>query len=83
MNTADIVRMANQIAEFFSAYPEDEGVEGTAKHIVDFWDPRMRAQLDAIVHAGGEGLSPLALKAARQIVSETTKPETARETAGT
>ncbi|MCR9175122.1 MAG: formate dehydrogenase subunit delta [Alphaproteobacteria bacterium] len=76
MSTNDIVRMANQIAEFFSAYPEDEALAGASQHIVDFWDPRMRAELEAHLAQGGAGLSPLALAVAKRITVHT-QPELA------
>jgi len=57
-----IVRMANQIGEFFAAYPcHEEAVEGVANHIHKFWEPRMRRQLYAHLDgpAQGDGLSEL------------------------
>ena len=59
-----IAYMANQIATFFLSKPHDQAVEGFAEHIDKFWEPRMRAQLLAIIAAGGEGLKPLVLEAA-------------------
>jgi len=70
MTTNDIVRMANQISDFFQAYPHDEAVEGTAGHMRSFWDPRMRAQLFAHLSSGGDGLSNIALDAARLLEEE-------------
>ena len=68
MNTGEkLVYMANQIAGFFKAMPHDEAVAGVAKHINDFWDPRMRRQFFEIVEAGGAGLSPLVLEAVGKI----------------
>lgn len=67
MNTQDLVRMANQIADYYQAYPEDEAVAGIAAHIRSFWDPRMRTTLANHVAAGGAGLKPLALAGAKQI----------------
>jgi formate dehydrogenase subunit delta len=68
MNTKEkLVYMANQIAAFFQSMPHDEAADGVAKHINDFWDPRMRRQFFEIVEAGGEGLSPLALDAVPKI----------------
>ncbi len=55
--------MANQIAGFFKHKPQEEAVAGIAKHINDFWEPRMRLQLFDIVKGGGKGLNPLVLKA--------------------
>jgi formate dehydrogenase subunit delta len=57
--------MANQISDFFKAYPHEEAVRETATHLRNFWDPRMRAQLSENLSAGGEGLSEIALEAAR------------------
>jgi formate dehydrogenase subunit delta len=67
METKDMVRMANQIADYFKAYPEDQAVAETAKHMKSFWEPRMRRMLAAHVTKGGEGLNPLALKAAKTL----------------
>ena len=53
-----LVYMANQIGRFFAAQPHDAAVAGIAKHIADFWDPRMRQRLRARLAAGGEGLDP-------------------------
>lgn len=70
MSTQDLVRMANQIAAFFAAYPEDEAVASTAGHLKNFWEPRMRAEFLAHVAAGGEGLSDIALKAGQALATE-------------
>ena len=69
MNRPDLVRMANQIADFHAPYPAPEAEEGVARHIRDFCDPRMRAELAGILAAGGDGLSPLALAGARRAVA--------------
>ena len=45
MENRDMIRMANQIAAFFEAYPRAEAVDGIAKHIRSFWTPRMRRRL--------------------------------------
>ena len=46
MDTHNLVHMANQIGQFFSAYPDqNEAMEGIANHIRKFWEPRMRLQL--------------------------------------
>jgi len=59
-----MVRMVNQIAAFFATQPDTDKAAKVAAHITDFWDPVMRAQLDAYARRGGAGLSPLALDAA-------------------
>jgi formate dehydrogenase subunit delta len=55
--TNKLVYMANQIAAFFNAYPQQEAVEGIRTHLVSFWTPRMRADLRT--HAADPALSPL------------------------
>ena len=46
MDTHNLVHMANQIGQFFSAYPDrNEALEGIANHIRKFWEPRMRLKL--------------------------------------
>jgi formate dehydrogenase subunit delta len=54
-----LVYMANQIGRFFAAQPRDAAVAGVAKHIADFWDPRMRDRIRAHLAAGGAGLDPV------------------------
>lgn len=62
-----LVYMANQIAKFMESKPHTEGVELTASHINDFWEPRMRKHLFEVLDAGGDGLRPLVLEAAKKI----------------
>jgi len=59
MQNRDMIRMANQIAAYFEAYPRTEALKGIANHIHSFWDPRMRKQIYEYVDGGAEGLSPL------------------------
>ena len=62
-----LVRMANQIADFFKVQADDQAVAGTADHIRKFWDPRMRAMMTEHLVRGGAGLNPIALKAVKQV----------------
>jgi formate dehydrogenase subunit delta len=64
---AKLIYMANQIAKFMESKPHAEGVALLASHINDFWEPRMRIQLFAIIDSGGAGLRPLVLEAADKI----------------
>jgi formate dehydrogenase subunit delta len=57
MSPETLVRMANQIARFFDSQP-GPAPEAVARHINDFWEPRMRAALLAHLQAGGAGLHP-------------------------
>lgn len=61
-----LVRLANRIGDFFSAYPDRvEAIEGVASHIRKFWEPRMRRQLYAYLDGpqGGAGLGDLVQEA--------------------
>lgn len=63
MNVRDIVRMANQITDFFAVYPKAEALDGIAKHIHATWEPRLRDALKAHIDTGGAGLKPLCMEA--------------------
>lgn len=70
MQGDDLVRMANQIAQFFAAYPDEDAVDGIQDHLKKFWPPSMRKELLAI--AGGlvpatVELHPLVLRAAAHL----------------
>lgn len=57
-----LVMMANQIAQFFAAYPHDQAVAGISHHIEAFWTPKMRATFHDGM-AAEKGLNPLVLEA--------------------
>jgi formate dehydrogenase subunit delta len=64
MDTANLVRMANRIGEFFAALPDAaEARAGIAGHLQRFWAPRMRREIVAHVERGGEGLSTIVREA--------------------
>jgi formate dehydrogenase subunit delta len=69
MSDEDLVRMANQIADFYKPYPRDEAVSGVAEHIIMFWEPRMRGKLRTLLESGGEGFSEIALAGATATLS--------------
>lgn len=68
MDTHNLVNMANQIGQFFSAYPDqNEAIDGIAIHIRKFWEPRMRLKLFQAMDQGQTGdLSALVTKALQQ-----------------
>jgi len=67
METRDMLRMANQIADFFRGYPREEAVKEAATHLNNYWDPRMRKHFFDYLAKGGEGLDPLIIEAAAQV----------------
>jgi formate dehydrogenase subunit delta len=68
MNVQRLVRMANDIGNFFRSEPDHAvAVDGIASHIRRFWDPRMRKEIIAHLEGGGDGLSDLAKEAVGQL----------------
>ncbi len=67
MDVSGIIRMANQIADFFASSGHDEAVKGIAGHIRNFWDPRMRKALYIHADKGGEGLTALVIDAVAEL----------------
>ncbi len=64
-----LVRMANDIGNFFRAEPvREDAVAGIAKHIDSFWTKAMRRKIAA---HGEEGLDELPLEALRRLASQT------------
>lgn len=51
MSPDKLTYMANQIARSFQSRTYDEAVAATAEHISNFWEPRMRRQLFALMDA--------------------------------
>jgi formate dehydrogenase subunit delta len=58
-----LVRMANQISEFFAAQPGEQAAAGVLDHLTAFWTPKMRREIVDYVNNGGEGLTPLSRQA--------------------
>ena len=64
-----LVRMANDIGNFFRAEPvREDAVAGLANHISKFWTRRMRQKLAA---HGEAGLDELPCEALRRLAAQT------------
>ncbi len=64
MNIERLVRMANDIGNFFKSEPDHAtAVDGVATHLRRFWDPRMRKEIVAYVDGGGSELMELVREA--------------------
>lgn len=71
MHIENLVRMANDIGNFFASEPDKEEAARNIKlHIRRYWEPRMRAQIVAHYRAGGEGLNELVNAAVGLLASE-------------
>jgi formate dehydrogenase subunit delta len=73
MHDDGLVRMANQIADFFRLRPHEQAVAGAADHIRRFWDPRMRAKMAEHLAHGVEGLNPIAHEAVERVCKPVAK----------
>jgi formate dehydrogenase subunit delta len=65
MNIALLIKMANEIGDFFSGASDPEGApRDVANHIRRYWEPRMRAQMFKYYEERqGAGLTELAKSA--------------------
>jgi NADH-dependant formate dehydrogenase delta subunit FdsD len=72
MEIHHLVTMANQVGDYFAAYPDRaEAVRDIAKHLKDFWDPRMRRQIGEYVsQSGGPDLKEMVREAIRTLEHE-------------
>lgn len=67
MNIQHLVKMANQIGQFFEAEPDqNQALKDIASHLKRFWDPRMRKAIVSHVNNGGEGVLPIVLKSIQE-----------------
>ena len=79
MNVQHLVTMANEIGAFFlSEAGEDAAPREIAQHITRSWDPRMRSQIIAHAHAGGEGLDTAARAAVLLLAAPAPRPASGR-----
>ena len=67
MNRARLIHDANEIARYFAAYPREEAIAGIADHIRKFWDPRMRAELQALLAQSDPPLNDLVKEAGARL----------------
>jgi formate dehydrogenase subunit delta len=72
--TDTLVKMANQIGDFFGSQRHSDGAAGVADHIKKFWDPRMRAGIMEHVAHGGAGLNPIVLEALKLLAKPQNNP---------
>jgi len=60
MKIETLIKMANNIGDFFNAESNKEiAADGIKKHILRSWDPRMRRELIAYCRQDGAALSDL------------------------
>ncbi len=62
-----LVRMANQIGEFYAAMPEREATEGAASHLRLYWTPKMIREIIAFADQGHSCLNAVAARAVQSL----------------
>ncbi|MGR8942533.1 MAG: formate dehydrogenase subunit delta [Gammaproteobacteria bacterium] len=71
MNIERLIKMANDIADFFNSESDkDIAAEGVKKHIVRSWDPRMRNELINYYQQDGNALNPLTKEAVKKLAAK-------------
>ena len=67
-----LARMANQIADFYAAMPDEEAVAGVASHLTLYWTPKMIREIIAFADEGHAGLKPIAARAVESLKQRAT-----------
>jgi len=69
-SSAQLVKMANDIGDYFRAEPKrEDAIAGIANHIVKYWTKRMREKITAHVQQEGDaGLNELPREALRRLI---------------
>jgi formate dehydrogenase subunit delta len=72
-----LVKMANDIGDFFRAEPQrEDAIAGIANHIVKFWTKRMREKLDSHLKQDGDAaLNELPREAVRRLSLHQVPPQ--------
>lgn len=65
--TAKLVKMANQIGDYFAPRPPADAAVGTADHMRQFWTPKMIGEIVAAASTGDVGLNPTATAAVKSL----------------
>jgi formate dehydrogenase subunit delta len=71
MNPNNLIKMANQIGDFFSAMPDTEQAkQDIADHMQRFWEPRMRQNLMSYLDQHGDAQLKPMVRAALLLMKE-------------
>ena len=71
MNIEHLVTMANQIGDFFRAYPDaEQAKKDIAHHLKQFWEPGMRKLIvQHVLEKQGLGLEPMVCSAIKEHIA--------------
>jgi formate dehydrogenase subunit delta len=67
-----LVRMANQIGDFYASMPEREAAEWVASHLRLYWTPKMIREIIAFADQGHPGLNAIAARAIESLKKSAT-----------
>jgi formate dehydrogenase subunit delta len=67
-----LVRMANQIGDFYASMPEREAIEGAVSHLRLYWTPKMIREIIAFADQGHSGLNAIAARAVESLKKSAT-----------
>jgi formate dehydrogenase subunit delta len=67
-----LVRMANQIGDFYTSMPEREAIEGASSHLRLYWTPKMIREIIAFADQGHPGLNAIAARAVETLKKSAT-----------
>ena len=62
-----LVRMANQIGDYFKAMPDNEAVNGAADHLRLYWTRKMIGEIIGYADSGHSGLNAVAAGAVAEL----------------
>ncbi|MFD1882613.1 formate dehydrogenase subunit delta [Paracoccus pacificus] len=80
MQNDKLIRMANQMADFFRSQPGSDAAKGVAAHINDYWTYQMRRDFLDLLSRGAEGADPLVVQAGAYIdIPDSGAPGAARD----
>ena len=69
-----LVKMANQIGDFFAPMPEGEALQGVATHLRRYWTPKMIHEIIGFVESGGGALHPVVARAVESLKQDVREP---------
>ena len=64
---AKLVRMANQIGDYFAPFEAPASWQGAATHLKKFWTPKMIGEIVTHARSGGHDLNPTAKAAVESL----------------
>ncbi len=71
MDNNNLVKMANNIGQFFKSEPDHElAIQGVQQHIRNFWEPRMRKQIIEYTQHGDQELMDIVAEAVKRIAEQ-------------